>query len=300
MKRIFLFVVASYGIMITTTISQPGSTGMAFLKSGAGARSLGMGEAFTAIMHDPAGTFYNPATISTNASSDILFMHRQDVQDTKTEYLAATTGWNDFAFGLSINNTSINDIPLRTQPGDPLGTFNAQNASIGLSTSYSIDSSISVGISGKLLYEKIYVDDASGFGIDIGGWYKTPWQVQFGLAINNIGSMSPLLNEQTRLPLIIRAGTAYQFTPRQFPLEIGLSSDVVSFVHDKKTHINFGIETKYQEMLALRFGYQTGYENKNFSAGIGLSYSILQFDYAFVPYNNNFGTANIFSLEIKF
>lgn len=286
--------------MTTTTTSQTGSTGLTFLKNGVGARSLGMGEAFTAIMHDPGGTYYNPSTITTTASSNILLMHRQDVQSVKTKFIAATTGWNNFTFGLSINNTSINDIPIRVLPGEPTGTFDAQNASIGFTSAYSLSSVLSIGATAKLLYEKIYIEDATGYGIDLGGWYNTPWDLQLGIALNNIGSMNKLLNEPTKLPLIFRAGTAYLISYEQFPAEIGLSADVVSYIHDNKTHINFGAETKYQNILSLRVGYQTGFENKNISAGIGINYSILQFDYAFVPYNNNFGTANIFSLQIKF
>jgi hypothetical protein len=300
MKRIFFIIAASYGIMISTSISQTGNTGLSFLKFGVGARSLAMGEAFVALTGDPAGTYYNPATITTDATAHLLFMHNEGVQDTKTDYLASITGWNDFSFGLSVNKTSINNIPLRLIAGDPLGMFDAQNASIGLSSAYEITPLISVGVTGKFLYEKIYVDDASGYAIDFGALYKSPWKAQFGLSVSNIGSMNKLLNESTKLPLIIRAGSSYEYIFNKIPLDVRVNGDIVSFPKENKTHLHIGIETEFKNMLALRLGYQTGYETKSFSAGVGIQSSLFRFDYAYVPYKDNFGTGHIFSLEIQF
>ncbi|MBA4311134.1 MAG: hypothetical protein C0417_00740 [Chlorobiaceae bacterium] len=286
--------------MISTSISQTGNTGLSFLKFGVGARSLAMGEAFVALAGDPAGTYYNPATITTDATAHLLFMHNEGVQDTKTDYLASITGWKDFSFGLSVNKTSINNIPLRSTPGEPLGMFEAQNASIGLSSAYKVNPSFSVGVTGKFLYEKIYVDDASGYAIDFGALYKSPWKARFGLSVSNIGSMNKLLNESTKLPLIIRAGTSYDYLFDMVPLDVRMNGEIVSLPRESKTHLHIGTETEFKNMLALRFGYQTGYENKNFSAGIGIRSSIFRFDYAYVPYKYNFGSGHIFSLEIQF
>ncbi|MBI5022034.1 MAG: PorV/PorQ family protein [Ignavibacteriales bacterium] len=300
MKRILFIIAASYGLMTSTSISQTGNTGLTFLKFGAGARTLAMGEAFVAVNGGPVGTYYNPATIATDATAHLLFMHNEGVQDRKTEYLASITGWNDFSFGLSVNKTSVNNIPLRQIAGDPFGMFDAQNASIGLSSAYEITSLISVGVTGKFLYEKIYVDDASGYAIDLGALYKSPWNTQFGLSISNLGSMNKLFNESTKLPLIIRAGTSYNHPFTSIPIDVRVNGDIVSFPKESKTHLHFGAETDYKNMIALRFGYQTGYETKSFSAGVGIRSSLFQFDYAYVPYKDSFGSGHIFSLEIQF
>lgn len=258
-----------------------------------------MGEAAVAIGRDPAGVYYNPAAISTDATAHLLFMHRQGVQGTNTEYLASITGWNDLSLGVAVNKTSINDIPLRIMPGEQLGSFEAKDASIGLTTAYRMGS-LSLGITGKFIYEKLYVEDASGFAVDIGGFYRSPWNADFGLSISNLGSMNQLLNESTTLPVIIRAGGSYGYRLERSDIGFTANADLVSFVTEERSHLHMGTELEYMELIALRLGYQTGYENKSYSLGLGIRSSMFQFDYAFVPYKLDFGTAHIFSIEILF
>lgn len=302
MKRIFSLIAASYLVMTLNLISQNGTTGMAFLKSGVGGRALGMGEAYTAIATDPAATFYNPAALVLSTNPQILLMHKGWIADMQTEFLASSVAWDDFRFGLSINSTSINNLEIRTIPGDPLGTFDVRYAAIGLSTAYKFSPLLGIGITGKFLFEKIYVEDASGFAADMGAHYITPWDVQLSFVINNIGSMSALQYESTRLPLTIRAGAAYTYFVSAIDANITGAADAVSFTHEKETHLHLGAELDYKHTVAMRLGYQTGYEakNKSISAGIGVHYNIINLDYAYVPFQYDFGATHTVSLGIQF
>jgi hypothetical protein len=56
----------------------------------------------------------------------------------------------------------------------------------------------------------------------------------------------------------------------------------------------------YNNTFAARVGYQTGYEARGFSAGIGIEWGSLRFDYAYLPFSYGLGNANQFSLQFSF
>ena len=277
---------------------QVGQTGLAFLKLGVGARSLGMGEAYSAIASDPSAMYYNPASLSLSGASQILLMHKEWIQDTRTEYVAATAAMSKVTLGISVNATSVNNIEVREGPGPAQGTFDAHNAAIGISGAYRIDSSLSIGATGKYLYEKILVNEASGFGIDLGGWYETPWNVRLALAVSNIGSVGELGYEATKIPTTIRAGGAYVTRIESMDGAVTIASDIVSITGEGTTHLHMGAELNYRQTLSLRVGYQTGYDARSITSGVGFKYGQFQLDYAFAPTKFDLGAAHTFSLLI--
>jgi len=301
MKRILFQLVASSVLTACVSFAQNGGqTGLTFLQLGVGARSLGMGEAYTAIGGDGAAMYYNPATLSSCDHPEILLMHKEWIQDVQTEYLGALVPAGSMNLGISVNSTSINNIELRTVPGPPLETFSARNAAIGFSAAYAFDARFSLGATVKTLYEKILVDESSGIGFDIGAVYSTPWRVRVGAALQNLGSVSALRDEASTLPRILRIGGAYSAGVGDSGGTFTVSSDIVSITNENTTHVHFGGEYVFREAFALRFGYQTGYETKSISAGAGVRYGMLGLDYAFVPFRSDFGTTHTFSLAIDF
>jgi len=297
MLKVWLLILTLFATC-SVLFAQAGSTGMAFLKLGTGARALGMGEAFTAVADDPTATYYNPAGLSQTPSSQILLMHKAWIQDVTTEYLGADTHAGALSLGISINSTSVNNIDIRNAPGPALGSFDARNAAIGFSAAYSVNSDLSLGITGKYLYEKILINEASGLGFDLGVLYQTPWKIRLGASIANLGSMNALADDPTTLPRIFRIGGAYTTPIESMDGVLTLASDIVSVTNESATHANVGLEFEYQKQFALRAGYETGYDTKDFSAGAGFAYGILRLDYAFVPFREDFGTTHTFSLNI--
>ncbi len=293
-----ILIALTAALLVPASGQTAGQTGLAFLKLGAGARPIGMGEAYAALGGDGSAMYYNPATLSSAGHPQILLMHKEWIQDVRTEYLGALAPMGALTMGLSVNATSVSDIELRTVPGPPIETFSARNAAVGLSLAYALDQNLSLGATGKFLYEKILIDESSGFGFDLGLLYKTPWQLNLAATIQNLGSVSALQEEAPTLPRMLRIGGAYMVDAAGPDGRLTLSADLVSVTNESLTHLHMGAEYLFRNAFALRFGYQTGYEAKTISAGAGIRYGLFGLDYAFVPFRYDFGSTHTLSLAI--
>ncbi len=299
MKRTIIFPLLI--ILETFSLSaQPenASTGLAFLKLGVGGRAIGMGEAYSALSNDASGVYYNPAGISFSTGDEVTLMHKQWVFGTTTEFLGSTVHAQDFTFGFGLNSTNVDDIEIRQQPGPAIGTFGLHDLAVSTTASWRIDTSLSIGATGKFLYEKIYVDESDGEAFDVGARYQYNPNFAFAAVLTNIGSMSTLLNEPIALPAGVRWGASFQSSLAD-NFALTLAGDVLKTFKDNGTRIDLGGEIAYNSFLAFRTGYQFGYDAKGFSAGFGLRYGLVQLDYAFVPFLDQLGDTHTFALTFS-
>ncbi len=281
-------------------LGQAGQSGLSFLKLGVGARSLAMGEAAVASSNDPSAMYYNPAGLRFAKNTQVLIMHKEWIQGTQTEFLAASFPLGSLSAGVSIDATSVPDIEIRQRPGPAEGLFSARNAAISASAAYGIDTSVTIGLTLKYLYEKIFVDEAFGIGVDAGAAYVSPWNITFGLSLTNVGSMRKLRNEASKLPTTIRFGAARAEAVSSLDGIVTFAADIVSILPEKNTHLLLGFEFSYRETFAIRAGFMSGYESRNLTAGAGIRYDIFKLDYAFVPLRLDLGTTHTFSLGLEF
>jgi hypothetical protein len=299
-KKVFiLLIVLSASNAVFAQNDGSGNTGLSFLKLGVTSRAVSLGEAVAANTNDASATHYNPAALFMGSKVNVLFMHNEQVLGVRTEFLAAKVSMKNVAFGISLNNTSINDIEVREIPGESLDKFTAQNFALGLSLAYKINENLQVGLTGKFIYEKIFVDNASGFGLDLGGLY-TKDKLSIGASVSNLGSMNELRTEATKLPTGIRFGASYLIDVPKFSGGLRISADGFKVLDGGKVHGNVGLEFGFKEFLNIRAGYQTGYEDKGLTTGIGLKYRAFSLDYAFVPYKYSIGSSHTFTLGTSF
>ena len=299
MRKILLIII----IASTSLLAQSaGNSGLSFLKLGFGARNMAMGDAGAAASSDVTSLFYNPANLSESSSNQIMLMHNEWIQGVRSEVLGAKTDIYGVPFALGINVTSINDIPIRTQPTtDPIASFNAEYFFGSISTGFHVVDNISFGATIKYLYEGLYVDEATGWGFDFGLNYKTPIDGLRAVAVvRNLGSMNQLRNQDTKLPTEIRIGPNYQFQLPGNKIAIDIAAEFLKYTPTNDAHFNLGAEITYDNMIALRGGYQSNYISKNLTAGLGIMWGNLDFDYAFTPFQYGLGTGNTISLSFKF
>ena len=298
MKKILLFILIS---SITILAQSAGNTGLSFLKYGFGARNIAMGDAGAALSNDLTGLFYNPAKLALTENSEVLFMHNEWIQDVSSEVIGAKTELWGIPFALGFNVTSIGDIELREIPGEAISKFNANYFYGSLSTGFFVVDEISVGASFKYLYEGLLNDEATGFGFDFGLNYLLPYKgLTASAVVKNIGSMNALRNEETKLPAELRIGTAYTYSLEETKFDFTGGAEFQKYLDNDDNHFNMGGEVLFNKLIAARVGYQTGYESRGFTAGIGLMWGNLNFDYAFLPFSYGLGNANLFSLQFKF
>jgi hypothetical protein len=190
---------------------------------------------------------------------------------------------------------------VRDRPGEAQGTFTAQSFQVSGSYARGFSEDLTVGITARFLYEKLFVDQASGVAFDLGGRWKTPLDsLTLGGAVANLGKMSSLRTSASKLPALCRAGLAYTLGLEGAESTIAAAIDGLYLFPEAKPYGSLGGEFVFDRLLALRAGYQFGSESRGFSAGIGITYGLFELQYAYVPLMNDLGTTSTFTLGVRF
>lgn len=275
---------------------------MAFLKLGVSSQGVAMGDAMSASAAGASATYYNPAGIlrSDPASPSFMVMHKEWIQDTRTQFIGTAFGIGDGdALGVSVNTTTVSDIEIRTRPGEAQGTFTARDFAAGISYAHQFGEHIRAGVTLRYLYEQILVDDASGFAGDIGMQLDTPVDsLVAGVALANIGSMGAMRDEAIRLPLLARFGVAYPLALPDLDARVMLAVDGVHLFREERTLAAAGAEITFASTVAVRGGYQAGSEGRGLSLGGGVRYGIVSVDYAYSKLASALGNGHTIALGL--
>lgn len=275
-----------------------GGSGLSFLKIGSGARNIALGDNGTVFANDATAIFYSPANLSRGDNSEISFTHNEWIQGVRTEMLAAKFSLFGLKMGFGVNSTRIGEIEVRERPGDALSTFTADFIAISLGTGFKISEKVSAGVVLKYLYEGMFYEDAAGYAVDLSGRYTVNDALFVTAAIRNLGAMNELKTIATKLPTDIRVGAGYNFAIPQNKLNFSTGLEVQKFLSTDDIHINAGVEAVYDGLLAVRLGYQSLYEAKGLTTGIGIYWNSLAFDYALTPFGQDLGLGHTFSVKL--
>jgi len=298
MKKVFVLVILLNSVIFPQSA---GKSGLSFLKIGFGARNIAMGDIGVAASNDVTALNYNPAILAGYKSPELHFTHNEWLQDVRSEIFGGSVKFIGLPLAFGVNTTRVPDIEVRTHPGEADSKFTAQFFSGSVSTGFYLMDNFSVGGTAKYIYEGMLSDDANGWGFDFGVYYTALVEgLNIGAAVRNLGSMNQLRIEETKLPADFSVGALYAIPLLGIKSQVKVGTAYQKYTDTDDSHINFGAELFYDQLLALRAGWQSGYEAKGFSAGVGLNWSKLFFDYGFVPFKHNLGTTHIISIKIKF
>ncbi|NWF49606.1 MAG: PorV/PorQ family protein [Ignavibacteriaceae bacterium] len=296
-RLLLIFLIAGSALHAQTA----GNTGLAFLKYGFGARNIAMGDAGSVISNDVSALFYNPANLAFTQGTEFLFMHNEWIQDVRSEVFGAKTEIFGIPFAAGFNVTTVSDIPVRTKPGPADATFSANYFFGSISGAYAVSQNLSAGATIKYLYEGLLDNESTGIGFDLGASYRLNESgLTSAVSVKNLGSMNKLRNEETKLPAEIRVGVFYPYTLPEMKIDVITAAEYQKYISTDDNHFNFGAEIKYNNLVALRGGYQTGWISRGLTAGFGLSWADLSFDFAYLPFKLGLGNASLFSLHYKF
>ncbi len=277
------------------------NSGLSFLKIGFGARNISLGNAGVISADNVTATAYNPALLTSEANPQIAFSHSSWMQDVRSEMLAAQFNLFSLPIAVAINNTVINDIELRNKPGDAIATFNVNFFAASVSSAFKVTDKISLGATAKFLYQGFYSDQATGWAIDFGSVYNNVIpNLNISFAARNIGTMNELRNKATTLPSLVSAGTAYLIPLKINDFEASLYGTSTKYLDESKVHFGIATEVGFRKLIFIRLGYQSGFEARSYSLGIGFNWRGINFDYAFAPFDYSLGNSHIISLKYSF
>ena len=124
--------------------------------------------------------------------------------------------------------------------------------------------------------------------------YQVDPSLTLGASFINIGPQTHFEERDFRMPMRFLLGGAWLYR------NVTLRGELVAPDHDNaKWH--FGTEVSPDPRLTLRAGAKLGYDTQVFAAGLGVRTPDGRFgvDYAFAPYDTDFGTTHRYGLTIR-
>ena len=280
---------------------EAGKNGFALLKMEVDARAAAMGGAYTAVAEDASAAFWNPAGLAGSESKSFVFMHHSWIADLSQEFASAhlLTGKHNIAF--SVNVLTMKDIPIRDMATDePYGLSEWIVFSGMMSYATYLIDNIAVGINLKYLFEKYYLEKASGWAMDIGVKKKNIMDgLDLGFSIQNIGHISKLKKESTPLPLMINTGIGYKLPVELLGKNPLIAADL-QYIKDESMYYHIGSQVELYKYFTLRLGWIMGSSRNEPAMGIGLNYSSFHFDYSYTMAQYNLDGNQRISLGINF
>ena len=294
-----------------------------FLRIGVGARALGMGAAFSGLADDGTAAYWNPAGLATLGTHEISAMHAEQFGSiVNYEFLSYTfpigsPGKAKQALAVSfirlgidgiidtrglqfidVNGNGKFDYPEDRLIVDESQFITQSDNDVALLFSYAreVGRTLSIGGSLKIIHQ--WLGDSlssNGFGLDLGVLYvgKNGWSA--GAKLSDATTTRILWNtgvsEFIAPSLRIGGAKSFAFQDRRhlitpaLDVEIGFSDEVLSSqANIGSVTFNFhpGLEYWYQKRLALR----TGFDSKNFTAGVGVRIKKFRPDYAYLDHQD--------------
>ena len=304
-----LAIVSLILIFFVACFSFAGVNAVPHLNIGAGARSLGMGGAFTAIADDATSTVWNPAGLS--VAEDLTFTlatERLDF-DRKHNFMAAVKKLGaKSALGFSVISFGVDGIEERLTKDDisAKSTFDYSMNAFSLSYGQSLGR-INLGTSLQLLTDQFSIDTdkrVNGFGgVNIGllGHLYAD-TVSYGVVLKNLfGSIS-----ESSLPVVLDLGVAFSLLERNVvTFAVDLEREFVG-IEESTTSACVGVEYLVGNTFSIRGGTKATSDRMSLYGGFGVNVAGLQVDYAIKLADNSehklndSGNTHLMSLSYRY
>jgi len=302
-------------------VTNAGTSAVAFLQIGVGARAQAMGNAGTVMVDDATAMFWNPAAVAAmGGTAHLAFDHTDWLADTQLDYVGAVLPISPrAAIGLSVLSFQmVDEAPVRTvqQPGGTGEFYSASDLALGLTYGVALTDRFAAGVTGKYIHERLWNETASTVAVDLGIRYRTSLPgLALAASISNFGgdlqldgrdllrpydddpgnSSNDQLNARLdtdpySLPLYFRFGLGYEHVFSDMHTVV-LATDLLH-PSDNSEAVNVGAEYTFWDTLSLRGGAQALFEEDrtgSFSLGAGIRRRLpggirLSADYAYAQW----------------
>ncbi len=267
---------------------------MPHLRLGAGARSIGLGGAYTAIAEDATATVWNPAGLGSAADLSLNFSTQRLSLDRTHNFIAITKMLGSYgSIGLAVTNFGVSDYNLYDAKGEYGGkadySSNAYSLSYGIAIGH-----FNIGLTGRMLADNFGVDSVenqSGFGgVDIGlmghalhidaNEEQVP-TFHYGIVAKYLGAS---LGEEGTVPMVVDVGVAYDlYMGNVVTFSADIEQEFVNLeesAFSMRGGVEYTITTNKSTEFAIRAGVRASRDVQNLFGGLGVNIAGLQLDYA--------------------
>jgi len=304
-------------ILTVSPVSYAGVDAMPHLRLGAGARSIGLAGAFTAIADDATATVWNPAGLGSAADLSLNFSTQRLALDRSHNFIALTKALGSAgSIGIAVTNAGVSGIQQYDANENYGGEFDYSANAYSLSYGIGVGN-FSVGLTGRMLADNFgleSVENQSGFGgVDVGlmghalhidvGEEKVP-TFHYGVVAKYLGAS---LGDDT-VPMVVNVGLAYNlYMGNVVTFAADLEQEFVN-LDESATSLRLGAEytivTYKSTALSIRGGAKASRDTQSLFGGFGVNIGGLQIDYAIedgmASEINGVGSTHYASLSYRF
>ena len=308
-------------------ISKIAQSGMKWLSIPVGARASALGNAYTAMANDASAVFWNPAGLAYAEGRHLFLNQNQWIADINLSTAAAS--WNAGSYGVfGVHLSTVDWGTLngtRRDPGsstgyEETGEFSPSHFLVGLSYARRISERFAIGGNLRFLHEDLgstlvgsladpeeFTAKTDLLAFDFGTIYYTGYRdLRIAMSFQNFSKEVVYREEYFSLPLTFRVGVAMGLmdfvTSKDSPHSVTMSLDAIH-PRDFGERVHVGLEYGFNDLVFLRGGYKSNYDQEGFAAGAGVQYDTgslaLGLDYSFVTFEN-FDGVHMFSFDFQF
>ena len=289
--------------MLSTQIFLNDAMGRTFLSITPNARAMGMGEAFSAVGDDVSSIYWNIASLSQVEDFSFMLSHYFWGENFAYNYLGMAFPSESGTYGLN----AFGFWSLPQQGGDSFSSASKYIAfAIKFGFGYSVSEFFSFGVGTKLIYQKIYFIQFTGFAADIGLFLNITKDFKFGYSLKDLNLMIASgsdAGESYCSHIFGLSGKLYTAGER---LNFLFALDY-NYAPAFETLINFGneIEMVFDReyfSLYLRGGHKFvdfEYDESGWAFGSGIKIKYLFIDYSYDFFGNS-GENHKISLKMSF
>lgn len=278
--------------------SESAKAGLPFLRIAPSAVTAGMAGSGVAMTGGAVSRWLNPSVMAFTTVRCARFSHTQLVEGIRQEYVSISgkTGLGHLGAAAQIYDSG--DIDGYSDNATPTGTYSIKYTALSLSYARLLTEDIAVGLTYKMLFEKIAEEDAGGYAVDAGISWKTPVEgLSAGAALRNFGRMEILKNERTKLPSDMSAGLLYRGVVPNIGKGFVLAADYVAPRYGSKG-VRLGLEVEPLDRFYLRTGYRSDSDFEDVSFGVGMIIGMFSADVAYTPMTEFSDNALRFTLSL--